>query len=50
MSFNSKNFGLIDLENHLFNVLMENFSSIENSSDKEVDSSRAKTEVVASFN
>ena len=49
MSFNSKNFGLIVLENQSFNGSMVNFSSTENSSDSEVDFSCAKKAFTASF-
>ena len=37
MSFNSKNFEFIMLENQLFKVSIVNFNSTENSSAKEVD-------------
>ena len=50
MSFNSKNFDLIVSKNQLFIVSMVNFSSTGNSSDSEVDFSRAKTVVAGSFN
>ena len=50
MSFNSKNFDLTVSKNQLLAVSMVNFSSTGNNSDSEVDFSRAKTVVAASFN
>lgn len=49
MSGTSRNFVLILFLNHLFEVSMVNLSFTENSSAKEVDFSRARTAVAASF-
>ena len=50
MSFSSKNLDLMVCLNHLFKVSTVNFSSTEKRSDNDVDFSRARTEVAASFN
>ena len=49
LSCSSKNAGLIVLENQLFKVSTVNFSSTENNSAREVDFSRSRTAVAASF-
>ena len=48
--FSSNNSDLIVYLKHFLKILAVNFSSTEKSSDSDVDFSRARTEVAASFN